>query len=626
MTYLPSLIKKIDDFCSLADSLTRLKRIAQDYSGGYVSPDDPEDEESPGGDIPGGPGLYQDIIGAANSINGQNEDNGDNQDVANELFLIAELYKKAIEINGGYSQVKNAMNVALSNIDSLIDDGGLDENARDIAENIIEEAASDLRQRAKVDPSKQLPEQVAIRELKAVQQAFNSQEARQEMEGQKSVYEKGKPGAETGHGIAARVPPETPQKYGREIERLQDSLANDPNLRNETSRGYVSQLVNALKGLVAQIPITIAAKDKLKVTPDDKAAQQEFQEAEAKLTELRNIRRDMTRKLNDFLRDKEIEALQQKMLKPGLTDQEKAWWGAKIKLEALRKSQDLKKGRQIKLLKDLINSTGRLDKDGDYDPLNIPDDQKRKLIEGIDQEENYQGQKVSKVSYDEKQSLERRQEHGALGDIVRRQKGRRGGGKEDSRLNQYDLDAATFNGLLDKLNEKINTSAHVARLNVTQEVDANKRKVHNGLKTYVDAVSKAIQKKDNKAKLEAIKALKAQMVEWASRAPAIKAMARNVKWLPFFVKIKNDLVTIATWKTEAGWDLNENKQAFIANVISGSQRLIQAYGRYYQGRGAPKGTVQPEIAFDNTVKYLGDVVKQLTKETGVTAATAQGKS
>jgi hypothetical protein len=230
--------------------------------------------------------------------------------------------------------------------------------------------------------------------------------------------------------------------------------------------------------------------------------------------------------------------------------------------------------------------------------------------------------RISHSEYDRRQTEERAKQQGKIGPVAKRP-GRVGGGKPGEKIHQYDIGAATFNGLVDKFSEKINTSAHVARLNVTQEVNAEKKKVHNQLKPLVDAVSKAIQKKDNRAKFEAIKMLKQKMVEWNNRAPAIKALSRNIKWLPFFNKMKTDLETIAAWKSDAGWDLNDNKKIFISNVIRGADRLTEAYERYYQGKGAPKGVVQLEISFDNTVKYLDIITAQLSKETGITGQDTQ---
>lgn len=626
MTYIPNLIKKIDDFCSLADSLTRLKRVAQDYRGGYVSPDDPEDEDE---EIPGEGdrfGLYQSIVGAANSISNEANDY-ENEDVANELLLIAELYKKAIEINGGYTQVKNAMNVALSNIDSLIDDGSLDEGVRDIAENIIEEAASDLRTRSKTSISQQMDEPTAIKELKAVQQAFNSQEARQEMEGQKSVYEKGKPGAETGHGIAARVPPETPQKYAREIERLQDSLANDPNLRNETSRAYVSALVNALKGLVAQIPLTIAAKDQLKVTPDDPEVQAKFQAAEAKLSEFRAARRDLTRRLNDFLRDKEIEALKARMSKPGLSGQEIAWWAAKIKLEALRKSQDLKKGRQIKLLKDLINSTGRIDKDGDYDPLNIPDEMKKKLIEGIDREENYQGDRKSKKAYDRELTQQRAKEEGRA---VPAERAPQRGGWGEGEHQQKDFSRTTLPGFVTRLGTGINTAVDSARRYIASVKEGGVPE----LKPSVDKVSAAIRKGDNAAKYQAISDLKADIAKYVAEAKlkneVMIGYEITIRLLPFFRKIEAALGKIVTFQGSDGtWLLQPDEQRFIQETMDYMIRFADAYNKQYKFKkprydSLINGAKGVPGVFPLIIKYLQDEIPFVATEK--TAQTKEEKT
>ena len=111
MPYLPNIIKRIDNFYNLTQSLTRLKRMAVPQY--YTMPDDPEEEEedlSKG--LPGDEwvGIYPKIISVANQLSEQADD------ISNELQLIAELYKKALEINGGYSQVGKAISISLANM------------------------------------------------------------------------------------------------------------------------------------------------------------------------------------------------------------------------------------------------------------------------------------------------------------------------------------------------------------------------------------------------------------------------------------------------------------------------------------------------------------------------------
>ncbi len=605
MTYLPSLIKKIDDFYSLAESLTRLKRMAAPPQT-WSMPDDPEEEEgeaSPGEEFVG---LYPKVMDVINEINASES----NEDIANELQLIAELYKKAIEINGGYKQVQDYIRRAMANIDMLIDesDGVIGEDVRDLADEVLEDLSSDLRQRAKSTIAPQANEAVALQQLKSTKDAFNSAEARQEIESQKSVYEKGKPGQETGHTIV-RKSVETPNKYAKEIARLEEMKQTET---DQTAKNSIEYLIGTLKGLIEQMKTVKRLEGELKVSPGDPPTVKAFEEATVELERLRKQRLLFRRKLNESILKDEQTQLRRKMYETR-DPREKDWLEQRINLLGLRMNEKLLRKRDmIKALKAKINSTGTLDEKGDFQALTLPEATRQALDAAL---EAGRGKTLTKDEYDRKQTVERAQEHGKIGPVPVRPKGRVGGGRAGEKIHMYDVSSATFSGLVDKLSERINTSAHVARLNVTQMV-VDKKKVHNELKPFVDAVSKAIQKKDNAAKLTAIKTLKQQMQNRMDKAPAIKALARNIRWLPFFQRMKADLEIVAGWQTDKGWDLNENKTAFIQNLITGGRKIVDAYRKYYPESG-PKRPNQLEISFDSTVGYMDAVLDQLAERTGI---------
>jgi hypothetical protein len=616
MTYLPSLIKKIDNFYSLAASLERLNRFAAPPQA-WTMPDDEEyeEEDQPDGLEGEDTGLYSKVMGTADDLS--NEKNSYKyEDIANEIRLIAELYKKALQINGGFAQVQNYIKRTMANIDMLIDEseGSVGDDVRDMSDDIIEEMSSDLRRRAKAIPiTQQTDESKAKKELEAVKDRFNREEAREEMESQKSVYEKGKPGAETGHVIVKKTA-ETPQKYAREIARLKESFQTETDPAN---RQNIEALARTLIQLIEQMKTVKKLEGDVKITPDDPSVVESFKQATVKLDELRRQRFVLRRNINNLLlKDDKKKMIEQQQA--SRNPEQRKWLQQKIELLDLRLDDKLLRKRdEIKARKALINSMGVIDDHGDFQSLKIPENERMALDRGVMLGRD---RTLSKDKYDRIQTVERAKSHGKIGDVSERTKGRAGGGRKYERINQYDVGRATFSGLVDKLSEKINTSAHVARLNVTQEIGADKKNIHNALKPYVDALSKAIQKKNTKAKYEAIKVLKQQMTAWAARAPAIRALEKNVRLLPHFNKLKGELENISGWKSpEGGWQLSPDQKSYIASVMNGAERLIEMYARYYMGQGAPAGASQLSISFDNTVKYLGMVLDQLANETGVTA-------
>lgn len=604
MTYLPSLIKKIDDFLSLAESMTRLRKMAAPPQT-WSMPDDPEEEDEalPGDEFSG---LYPKVMDIINEISASET----NEDIASELQLVAELYKKTIQLNGGFKTMKEYIDRAMAAIDMLIDesDGVIGEDVRDLADEALEDMAGDLRQRAKSTVSPQMDEVAAAKELRALKNEFNSSEARAEMAAQKSVYEKGKPGEESGHTIV-RKSVETPNKYAKEIARLQESLATET---NPNTRNNLQYLIGTLESLLQTMKDVKRLEGELKVSPGDPPTVKAFDEATSNLERLRKQRLMYRRKLNESILKSEQTDLRRRMYETR-NPQEKEWLEQQVNLLDLRMDEKLLRKRDmIKALKAKINSTGTLDERGDFQALTMPEATRQAL------QEAYQAgalKSITKDKYDREQTVERAKEHGKVGPVPTRQKGRVGGGRAGEKIHQYDVSSATFSGLVDKLNERINTSAHVARLNITQ-VKEGKTKFHNELKPFVDAVAKAIQKKDSAAKIAAIKTLKEQMKVRMDKSPAIKAMARNVRWLPFFQRMKADLETVAGWQTDQGWDLNEPKTQFIQNLLKSGRKITDAYRRFYPETG-PKRPNQLEISFDSTVGYMDAVLDELSKRTGV---------
>jgi|SRR5271166_2241019 len=647
MTYLPSLIKRIDDFYSLVTSFPRLKALAQNWQTAYMPDDEGDEPEGGGGQaLPGDEwvGLYPNIIGVAESLSNEKND-FKYEDIAHELQLIAELYKKALEINGGYHQMQEYIKRTMANIDMMIDEseGFIGDEVRDMSDDILEEVSSDLRKRAKTPVTQQADEAAATRELKTIRDNFNRQEARQEMESQKSVYEKGKPGAETGHGIAARATPETPEKYAREVARLRQSLETETDPKTKAS---IEELGNTLVDLISKMKVTKEAEDAVKITPDDEGAQKRYKQATEDLERLRYQRKVLKSRLNKFLLDKDQEELQSQLVTVR-NPMERKWIEEKIKLLQLRQSNDLRKRDEIKARKTLINSMGVIDDHGDFQSLNIPENEMIAFLRGIQLGET---QKLTKADYDRTQSIERAKSHGKIGDVGTKLPGQRGGGLSGEKQQQpqrreqlYDIGLATFEGLVDKLGEKINTAAHVARLNVTQD---KKTKLHNELKPLTETISQAIQNagkiKKNLAKetvpakreklqqlwitehqkrYEAVKQLqsriKADVAQWADRARAGEALGKNVIWLPHFIKAKNILEKIATWKKDTGWQLDEGQQSFITEAITSINKLLNRYDLFYGGAARKRGVIPLEMSFESAAQYLRLVLFSLSKETGI---------
>lgn len=586
MIHLGNLLKKINDYYLFATAQTA-----------WTMPDDEDDEpkdKQDGFDT----GLYSKIETTANQFS--------NRDIADEILLIGELYKKALQMGGGYTLVNKALSTALSNMDSLIDEGTVGADELEAAEDILNEVSQDLRQRAKTATTR-IDDNVAMKAFKEVRQAFNQQAVRDEIEQQPQKFvsqgpgDKDTPGQQSGYITGPKLPPKTPQKYQQEIERYTEDL-NNPNY-DQTTKSNISEMIKVVGELAQQLATTIDLQDQLKLAPDDQALQQAVEQSLNKQQALQDQRSIIRSKLNKTIQQKKLNELE-KQETIASDPAEKLWLQEKAKLQRLRLSTDLHKGDEIKYQQMLVNSLGTMD-GGTFHSQKLSPETLQKIKDGI---EAGKLKRITKEKYDREQSVVRALQHGKIGPVVKRPGGKRGGGLADEKINDYKTELATYSGLVDKLGEKINTAVHVARLGITQE----KNKTHNALKPYVDNLSKAIQKKDNAAKYEAIRVLKQKMIEemWRSKAPAVRVLEKNVRLLPYFNKYKGELQTISKWQDASGiWNLDNSKKAYAQQVISNIDKLTKIYGRFYSGK---KG--QLELFFDSALEHLAKVVERLKSE------------
>lgn len=130
MTYLPSLIKKIDEFYRLTNRLGKLTRFAAppDWSKYDPEKDYPELETDQGEDEGASLPYFDDLIEAA----GQIKDPG----LSQQLRVLAELYAYSIRMNGGYATIAKAIN----NLKDMYSEGE-DSNIEFILNGMINELA-----------------------------------------------------------------------------------------------------------------------------------------------------------------------------------------------------------------------------------------------------------------------------------------------------------------------------------------------------------------------------------------------------------------------------------------------------------------------------------------------------
>lgn len=599
MTYLPNLIRRVEDFYSSA-------AIIPDYS---YDPNKPQEEEID----ERGDKLYQNIM--------SNLDNFENSSIADEVWTLAELYKAAILTGSGFDECLKRARSAKASVKDLAN-GAVD--ARDLATAIkyISEIELNLTKSAKSAPPATQNDPAVAAQFKAIIDEVKEKQANEEMTKQDVVYEKGFVGdaaqsGESGHLVGNPVGVDKRrEQYEQEIEQLK-SAQNDPNYHfSESERKNVPLLIAINRKLLFQMQSFVRAEATLSAAPDDVEYKAAFEKEKEQLNTLRKERYKIRVELSKHFQTKKYDQFVEQANK-ATNPKEKQWFDLNASLQQLRLSDKYNKKPLTAALQQLIEETGQINKplmgQETFVPIDITSERMQELIAEIKEANT---KTLTPQKYDEIRAARKAKEHGLLGDIVRRQKGRRGGGSRRTRLNRYDVGSATFHGLIDKLSEKINTALHVSKLNITQYMNAAKKKVHNELKPQVDAVAEALRnivkfnrEEDRQAKYEAIRVLKEKIKERLDKEPAMRSLEKNVRLMEFFKAYEQKLYVIDGWtKGGTDWSLTDQRRQSIAKTIEDFDRLSQIVDKYYGGKN------QLEPNFRGTIDYIENILNRLEYE------------
>lgn len=676
MTYLPSLIKKIDDFYGLAQTLLSLHKKA----AGRYDEDEGEEEETSleEGDDKSTYNRARSLIEEFSGDKTLNQT--DLKDILEELELAAEIFRTAVDINGGYQQAIKKVNVAGATISEAIESlfGVSDDKKEEMTDkmyDVIEAMNTELRTLSKQNVLQQADEVTVADAFDAVETSFERQVGpRTEQEG--GVEEPEQDEEEPEFGVSrkpsikdlvdvGREPKEkgsfsirsyhwakTPQEYEDEAKNLAERYKTETNPK---TRQNIEALSKILINLRFQLEKTIELRGAVKLMPNDEETKRNLMAAEEELARLRKERIAYKNRLSGFLLDGQVEDLEKRQVMTR-DPNEKAWLQQKIELINLRKSRQYKKEDEIEARKALLRETGH--QKGDPDTMGytfIPIKVSPERMEQLQNNLQAAHEKVMDASeYDRIRSINKSIQQGRTGVVPVRQKGRRGGGTRGARIKDFNFEVATWPGRADRMKRKIDTATHVSRLGVTQVVKREGKKTvksHNELKPFVEALSESIQniiaarlklaKDPNNislqeeeawamhAKYEAIKNLKAQLVDWASKEPAIRELEKNVRLLPHYAILAAQVANIIKWHNEeTGWNLSEDQKQYISTVISEFDRLLNLTKRFYAPDSANvyKKSVfgnmvkQLDINFTAAIGYISAVLNEIEFQTGVTAA------
>lgn len=566
MADLSSLIKKINNFYKGAAG-SYLKALGAPPTS-YYMPDEPE--EDLGSDV-GDVGLYPKIMDAAQHIS--------DADVRDEVLMIGELYKKALEVGGGY----NFINKAVSNLVNLLDDEDDDEQMA--VEDLMNEISRDLRTRAKSTPTGDSDE--AIKAIRAAKDEIDRRLIAEDLEEEVTPYEAGlskepastlqeafpiagdiEAGGKRGWGIEGRTYKDWAKSYENERQRFVHELTA-PELQlsrtgleartNTAARNNLQELVDVLGQMVSLTTQATQLEAELQAAPDD-TKQKQLEEVRQNLQRLQGRRMSLKKNLRRYQYDQQIKSLQED-LGSARSDQEKFLISQKIKLNELRKSPDKGKDEETKWLKVLINSMSG----GNA----LPPDQIAKIQQKI-QEGAAKKTKATQLWREKAEQVAALK--GTVGPIRERQVGESGAfGKR----NQYNFDALPLDGLVEHLTQRLATERVVVKQKVTDKMKKAQQDPA-GLKPYMDDVAKAATKKDKTAFLAATQRLKQRMTEFKNVQPEVVSYVISLRTSKFFYNFRDRVKKIGEW---IGQPIDPEQVNFIDDTIRDGQKLAS----YYKG-------------------------------------------
>jgi hypothetical protein len=134
MNKLSKFLQMVDYFYKLATG-----NLDDNNAETWTMPDDPEDDEdSPSTERNPGPGLYDEIEALSRQVS--------SHELGRDLHILAEMYKKALELNTGFEVIARSIKVIM---DLYLDEdsGEFEENEVDEIESILDKVYADLRDR-----------------------------------------------------------------------------------------------------------------------------------------------------------------------------------------------------------------------------------------------------------------------------------------------------------------------------------------------------------------------------------------------------------------------------------------------------------------------------------------------
>lgn len=649
-----NLLKKTEAFYKKAlwaNFLTQAQdtnNAEPNYSGGYVSPDDsPESEEpsslapesiaQPGEDL----GLYSEIKSFARDVT--------NPDIAEEIELIGELYKKSLREGKGFAYVANAINNLVGNSipdNYPEDEEDLDEDApetpesilkkeRDAIERLMTRVYTDFKQRAvkagidikkKDDPNvarqmhdfknaylQKKEEQLASKlgpgaaerdltseEIEELREGggYDTSLDRSDIAGKREREDGGTPGMSVRQGYN---PKDWAAFYKGEIDRYNDELRSSTDITIKTN---IQEMIKVLEGLYKLTQdealllesITWTIRPKTDVSPRQKVIDQpELRDTYDRLKtaqkELRKKRVALNTRLRSYRAGKENQNLATQ-ISASSSPKEKILLEQKKLLNDLIMSTDKRKSLELKRRKQLVKSLG-----GDIDPeevakdpeLILPSYPKAQLDKDLAKIEEASKLKISAYDANVEQAENIKKE------FIYDKKTRIG--------------PLSVEGVFIQFKQSLPS----IKMGIKKKITAQLRESENtDYKPYKDAISSALQSGDKTAIALAEKALQKQLNNDAEKHPAIQSF---IAYSESFYKYIEELKALQKAESSSGENvlLSGASLDVIKKLMEEGKKLLTL--EMSRSPGKHKGPSKLAEALTTIVRELNDRLQNSPKQT-----------
>lgn len=553
MTKQDILLQIINDFYKRAINAYYLSSMGQ--SAGHYMPDDPEEDDeifSPTNKIQSE--AYDELVQIAHQVN----DPG----LASELALLAEIYGKAIEINGGW----NSINKAISNIINMyLDDE--DNPQQEAVEDVLNEVVKDLRLRAGGQAALSKPDSPQIiSQLKEVKNDYNKNTVEEEIDDLSKWQENavstfdytGGVGVEdagkgTGRGYSTRtgfVAKDWVQSTENERERYIGELANVKDPATKAKIEKLIQVLSKLKGLLAE---EMKITDTLALIEPDPELISRLDKVKEEISALKKERSILKSGIRNF----EIEQDLVKLISDFQNETDpvkKMIIEQQIALHNLSLSTDVGKKKERNWRNVFIKSL----LSGDTNPDNIARFNNRideaaalkTKIQVVRKEEAAKLRKVKKNVYDPETG--------------------------EKLFNKYDWDSIDLDGLVTHLQQRLATERITVKALITDSLKKDPA-TKELFKPFLDNVAKAANKKDKAGLLKAVKELKEKMQQTEKTLPSVVQYVISVRSSKFFYKFRDEIKSLNKSGLLDKPTLEPQEASVVKNIIDNGNKLRSYY-------------------------------------------------